>query len=663
MPFGAELTADGRVRFRLWAPAAHRVELVLYDTPSAPLALPMAGHPEGWFELVTEQARAGSRYRYRINDGIEVPDPASRSNPDDVQGPSEVIDPAAFEWNDTQWRGRPWHEAIIYELHIGTFSPEGTFAGVEKKLNHLVELGVTVIELMPIADFPGKRGWGYDGVVQFAPESAYGTPQELKSLVAAAHQRGIAVMLDVVYNHFGPEGNYLHAYAPQFFTERHHTPWGAAINFDRAATERLARESPVGTTERLAREPPAGVSDDRAVSEGIPSGDDRAVSEGIPSGVDAPGARTVRDFYIHNTLYWLEEYHFDGLRFDAVHAIADDSKPHILTEIAQAVRRGPGREREVFLVLENGANQSRFLGPPGAPETFDAQWNDDVHHCLHVILTGEKDGYYADYLENPHAMLCRCLAEGFAYQGQPSAHEGGRRRGEPSAHLPPTAFVNFLQNHDQIGNRAFGERISALARSPEALRAAYAILLLAPSPPLLFMGEEWQSQRPFTYFCDFEPDLANKVRAGRKREFARFENFSDAGGPAALPDPTAPATFQAAHLDWSVPQQRKHADLLDQFQRLIAIRHRDIVPLIPAIQRGTCTKLEPSGAFAVDWSMGDGSSLHLLANLTDRAVPVVGRVAGRLVYATHPNIRAATTRNELAPWSVTWLLERGLAER
>jgi malto-oligosyltrehalose trehalohydrolase len=609
MPFGAQLTAAGHVRFRLWAPAAHTVELVLYDNTASTRTLAMAGQPEGWFELVTDQAHAGSRYRYRINHDIEVPDPASRSNPDDVQGPSEVIDPVAFEWHDAAWRGRPWHEAVVYELHVGTFSPEGTFAGVERRLNHLVELGVTALELMPFADFPGKRGWGYDGVLQFAPESAYGTPRELKSLIAAAHRRGLAVILDVVYNHFGPEGNYLHAYAPQFFTERHHTPWGAALNFD------------------------------------------------------APGSRTVRDFYIHNTLYWLEEYHFDGLRFDAVHAILDDSKPHILTEIAQAVRRGPGLEREIFLVLENGANQSHFLGPPGAPDTFDAQWNDDVHHCLHVILTGEKDGYYADYVENPHAMLCRCLAEGFAYQGQSSAHEGGRPRGEPSAHLPPTAFINFLQNHDQIGNRAHGERISALARSPEALRAAYAILLLAPSPPLLFMGEEWQSARPFTYFCDFEPELAAKVREGRKREFSRFEKFSDESGLDTLPDPTAQATAQATHLDWGVLQQRKHADLLDQFQRLLAIRHRDIVPIIPNIRRGTCTKLEPSGAFAVDWSMRDGSSLRLLANLTERAVPVVGRVAGRLVYATHPNIRAATTRNELAPWSVTWLLERGRAER
>jgi len=605
MPFGAELTSSGQVRFRLWAPAAREVDVVLLDKPDEPRLLKMGEQPEGWFELVTAEAHAGSRYRYRIDGKQEVPDPASRANPDDIPGPSRVVDPADFEWDDADWRGRPWHEAVIYELHVGAFTPEGTFAAAEQKLGHLVELGVTVIELMPIADFPGQRGWGYDGVLQFAPESAYGRPEELKSLIAAAHRRGLAVMLDVVYNHFGPEGNYLHLYAPQFFTERHHTPWGAAINFD------------------------------------------------------APGSRTVRDFYIHNTLYWLEEYHFDGLRFDAVHAILDDSKPNILTEIASAVRNGPGRDRNILLVLENGANQARFLGPPAAPDTFDGQWNDDVHHCLHVILTGERDGYYEDYTENPHAMLCRCLAEGFAYQGQVSAHQGSAR-GEPSAHLPPTAFVNFLQNHDQIGNRAFGERISAIARSPDALRAANAVLLLAPSPPMLFMGEEWQAPQPFPYFCDFEPGLAEKVREGRKREFAHFEKFASPEAVAALPDPTSPETFRSAQLDWSVLQQRRYADILDQTQRLLAIRRKEIMPLIPRIKDGTCIKLEASGAFAVDWALDDGSILHLLANLTERAVPIVGRVAGRLIFATHPNIRGATKRNQLAPWSVTWLLERGV---
>jgi maltooligosyltrehalose trehalohydrolase len=600
MPFGAEVRPDG-VRFRLWAPAASAVQLLRYEGTDDP-PLEMAAVSDGWFELTTPAARAGSRYRYRIDGTDVVPDPASRFNSHDVDGPSVVIDPTSFEWTDGNWRGRPWHESVIYELHVGTFTPEGTFAAAEQRLDQLVELGITTIELMPVADFPGRRGWGYDGVLPFAPDSAYGSPTELKWLVAGAHRRGLSVLLDVVYNHFGPEGNWLHRYAPQFFTDRHHTPWGSAINLDGA------------------------------------------------------GSRVVRDFYLHNALYWLEEYHFDGLRFDAIHAIVDDSTPHLVTELANAIREGPGRDRHIHLVLENAANQSRYLGAPGARDTHDAQWNDDVHHCLHVILTGESDGYYEDYTERPHAMLCRCLAEGFGYQGEPSRHEG-RTRGEPSVELPPTAFVSFLQNHDQIGNRAFGERLASLVSNEDALRAAVAIVLLAPSPPMIFMGEEWAAPEPFVYFCDFGAELAEKVREGRKREFARFAKFSDAAG-VTLPDPTSEDTFRSARLDWSKRDEPRHAGWLDYYRRLLAIRSRDIVPRIPEVRSGCCIKLEDNGAFAVDWRLGNHSVLHLLANLTDHAVPIVGRAAGRAIFATHPNIRGAVTRNELQPWSVTWLLER-----
>ncbi len=606
MPFGAEPTLDGGVRFRLWAPAAREVELVLHAETSTPQLLRMPGVGGGWYELITQDARVGSRYRYRIDGDLEVPDPASRRNPEDVTGPSQVIDAEGFAWNDTEWRAPPWHEAVVYELHVGTFSEEGTFAGAQKKLDHLAALGVTVIELMPVADFPGARGWGYDGVLPYAPESAYGTPEDLKSLVCAAHRRGIAMMLDVVYNHFGPEGNYLNAYACQFFTDRHKTPWGAAINFD---------------------------------------GED---------------SRTVRDFFIHNALYWLEEYAFDGLRLDAVHAIKDGSEPHILTELARAVRKGPGAERNTYLVLENGANESDRLGPEGSPDKFDAQWNDDVHHCLHTILTGETDGYYGDYSERPHALLCRCLAEGFAFQGEFSPHEG-HERGHPSRHLPPTAFVIFLQNHDQTGNRALGERLSHIVRNEDALRAAAAVLLLAPSPPMLFMGEEWAAPEPFPYFCDFHPQLAQAVREGRRREFARFTRFSRPEHQGTIPDPTDPKTREAARLDWSKLTDPQHGKWLDHYRRLLAIRRRDIVPCVPQIKSGTCVKLESNGAFAVDWTLDNGSILHLMANLTDQRVPVVGRAAGRMIFSTHPDIRGAMQRNELAPWSVTWLLERGLA--
>jgi 1,4-alpha-glucan branching enzyme/maltooligosyltrehalose trehalohydrolase len=563
----------------------------------------MTQQPGGWYELVTKQARAGSRYKFAIDGGTAVPDPAARAY-DDVEATSLVVDALEYNWRDETWRGRPWHEAVIYELHVGAFTPQGTFAGVQSRLDHLVKLGVTVIELMPIAAFPGNRGWGYDGVLAFAPQAAYGTPAELKSLIDAAHERGLAVMLDVVYNHFGPQGNWLHVYAPQFFTPRHHTPWGDAINFD------------------------------------------------------GEHSRTVRDFFIHNALYWLEEYHFDGLRVDAVHAMADEGGIHFIRELSRRVRAGPGRLRDVYLVLENYANTASYLGNPGGQDLADAQWNDDVHHCLHVILTGETDGYYRDYARDPHALLCRCLAEGFAYQGEASQHKGGQPRGEPSGHLPPTAFVSFLQNHDQIGNRAFGERLRRLAKDEAPLVAATAIVLLAPSPPMLFMGEEWSAPEPFTYFCDFEPDLAQKVREGRKREFAKFARFADSVGEA-LPDPTSEATFAAVRLNWRALAQPAHAAWFERYRQLLAIRKRDIVPLVPRIRSsGACTRLSEGRAFEVVWRADDGSKLHLIANLSDTPVSTASAPAGRVIYTTHPNAAPSEPHEALQPWSVTWRLER-----
>jgi len=603
MPFGAEVVDDG-VRFRLWAPGAQRVQLALERNAHA-LDIDMRGVADGWFELVTDAAQAGSLYRYRIDGRLEVPDPASRFNPGDVRGgPSMVVDPRTFEWTDTAWRGRPWHEAVIYELHTGTFSATGDFGGIEGRLEHLADLGVTLIELMPIADFPGRFGWGYDGVLLFAPDSSYGTPEDLKAFIAAAHRHGLGVLLDVVYNHFGPEGNYLHTYAPQFFSERHRTPWGAAINFDGAASS------------------------------------------------------TVRSFYVHNALYWLTEYRFDGLRFDAVHAIHDDSPRHIMDEIAAAVRAGPGQERPIHLVLENVGNQARYLAPPGTHGKFDAQWNDDTHHCLHVILTGEEDGYYADYAHEPQRLLCRCLAEGFAFQGERSEHLGSAR-GEPSAHLPPTAFVNFLQNHDQIGNRAFGERLGRLVCDPSALRAAAAVVLLAPAPPLLFMGEEWSAPQPFPYFCDFEPGLAAKVRAGRREEFARFARFQDEGQWQRVPDPCAEATFVSARLDWGILGDPPQAGWLDYFRQLLSLRRRDIVPLIPHVVSGRCASVAKPGSLNVEWALRDGAVLRLIANLSGSRAPAVPPSPARVLFATHAQAQAGISRREeLEPWSVIWLLQR-----
>jgi malto-oligosyltrehalose trehalohydrolase len=598
MPFGCELLPAGSARFRLWAPVAREVVVRLHDGSSNAQNLPAAPVGSGWFELEHPSVRAGDRYHFII-DGQAVPDPASRWNPDDIHGASAVVDPLAFDWQDAEWAGRPWHEVVLYELHVGTFTPAGTFAGVEQRLDHLVELGVTAIELMPVADFPGARDWGYDGALLFAPDAAYGTPDDLKRLVQAAHVRGLMVFLDVVYNHFGPEGNYLHLYAPQFFTERHHTPWGVAIDFD------------------------------------------------------GPARRAVRDFYVHNALYWLEEFHFDGLRLDAVHAIHDTSQPDILEEIAAAVRAGPGASRHVHLVLENDDNRTRYLCPQAAGGAcYEAQWNDDIHHALHVLLTGERDGYYADYADDPTAHLGRCLAEGFAYQGERSLYRDDRCRGEPSGALPATSFVSFLQNHDQIGNRAFGERLTVLAR-PAPLAAALAVVLLAPAPPLLFMGEEWGTTQPFLFFCNFEPSLAPAVTAGRRKEFAQFPRFRDQAARERIPDPSVPETFAASKLDWGECARGPGAECLARYRRLLALRRTEIVPRLAGMSTGGYYRRFQRHGLAVDWPLGDGTMLHLVCNLSDVELEAVVLPRGRMIYATHPSSGGGA----FPPWSVAWLLE------
>lgn len=584
--------------FHLWAPSATTIELCHYPGHEEVLQ-PMRPIQAGWFELTLPDARAGDRYRYRIDGELRVPDPASRFQPEDVHGSSLVIDPTDFSWQDGEWTGRPWSEAVIYELHVGSFSPEGTFAGVEQRLDHLLRLGVTAIELMPVSDFPGRRNWGYDGVLPFAPDSQYGQPHDLKALVQAAHHRGLMIFLDVVYNHFGPEGNYLHRYARPFFTERHHTPWGAAINFD---------------------------------------------------GQDS---RPVRDFFIHNALYWLEEYHFDGLRLDAVHAICDDNHPDILEELAETVRRGPGRDREIHLVLENDNNAARYLRGNTARSGYDAQWNDDLHHALHVLITGETDGYYLDFADSPLDQLGRCLTEGFAYQGDPSRYRDGAVRGETSTHLPPLAFVGFLQNHDQIGNRAFGDRLTASV-SEAALRAATAILLLAPSPPLLFMGQEWATRRPFPFFCDFHGELATAVTAGRRREFARFPQFRSQQVRDRIPDPNAIATFESAALDWDELQVPGHRAWMMWHSDLLSRRRQLLIPCLTGLLTAQARWRHLGGhALRVEWPLSDGRSLLLLANLGDdpcRSIPVPREPA---LYSTH-GLEPGT--EELPGWAVHWVL-------
>ncbi|HUA55817.1 MAG TPA: malto-oligosyltrehalose trehalohydrolase [Candidatus Sulfotelmatobacter sp.] len=597
MPLGAELEADGRVRFRLWAPSARTVDLLLANAPE-PRAL--AALPGGWYELTTDAARAGSRYRFLIDGADVVPDPASRFQPLDVDGPGEVIDPRGFDWPDDGWRGRPWHEAVVYELHVGTMSREGTFAGLAAKLDHLQALGVTAIELMPIADFPGARNWGYDGVLPFAPDARYGRPEDLKALIAAAHARGLMVLLDVVYNHFGPSGNFLARYAAPFFTERHRTPWGAAIDFD------------------------------------------------------GPASGPVRSFFIHNALYWLLEYRFDGLRFDAVHAIADDSGTHILDGLAAEVRAAVEPGRQVHLVLENDANEARRLvrDADGRPARYTAQWNDDFHHCCHVLLTGESAGYYADYVERPAERLARCLSEGFAYQGEASAHRDGRRRGEPSSHLPPDAFVAFLQNHDQVGNRALGERLSALVPAP-ALELARALLLLAPSIPLLFMGEEWWAAEPFPFFCDFAEPLADAVREGRRQEFARFPAFADPATRAQIPDPGADATFASGRLDWSALAAPAPAARLAETRALLALRRQEIVPLLAAGWRDARGRVIGERAIDVEWRFAGATGLRVMANFAADPVDGFAPPTGRCLWQRADAV-ASLRDGRLAGWGGAW---------
>jgi maltooligosyltrehalose trehalohydrolase len=605
MPFGAECRNDGTVRFRLWAPKARGVDVVLPDSNSRPISL--VRHDEGWFELVTGEAGPGTRYQFQIDAGVKVPDPASRFQPFDVPGPSEVVNPAAFDWQDDDWRGLPWAETVIYELHVGTFTAAGTFTALQENLDHLVGLGVTAIELMPISDFPGRCNWGYDGVLPYAPDSSYGLPEDLKRLIQSAHQKGLMVFLDVVYNHFGPEGNYLREYSPEFFTQRHRTPWGDAINFD------------------------------------------------------GGGSRQVRDFFIHNALYWLEEYHFDGLRLDAVHAIVDDSVPDILTELAQTIRQVFGLKRQVHLVLEDYNNAARYLerDPQGRARLYDAQWNDDIHHALHVLTTGEIDGYYSDYAQRPIHQLGRCLTEGFAYQGERSECLGGAR-GENSRHLPPAAFVSFLQNHDQVGNRAFGDRIVEVAEL-QAVKAAMAILLLAPSPPLLFMGEEFSAKTPFLFFCDFDGKLAANVREGRRAEFAGFGRFSSQEIGDQIPDPNSEQTFIRSKIDWESLKEEQSQEWLRFYRALLALRKKEIVPHLNGIESGrqASFKTYAERGIFVEWHLGD-TVLSLVANLGSAPTAPLARPCGRTIYVSAADLSAAIDGGieqiEMPAWSVAWFL-------
>jgi maltooligosyltrehalose trehalohydrolase len=586
--FGALPRPDGTVAFRVWAPNAATVHLDIEG------AAPQAMHADGaGFYALTCPCRPGQRYWYRIDNEQAVPDPASRLQDDDVHGASVVVDAGGYVWKHDDWQGLPWTETVIYELHPGL---AGGFSGIRERLAGLRDLGITAVELMPIADFPGPRNWGYDGVLPYAPDTAYGSPDELRHLIDTAHGMGMQVFLDVVYNHFGPDGNYLSAYAADFFRDDLHTPWGPAIDFRRPQ---------------------------------------------------------VRAFFAENALYWLRDYRFDGLRLDAVHAI---SSKDWLPEMAAFVRGHIEPGRQVHLMLENDDNAASLM-----TAGFEAQWNDDGHHVLHHLLTGESQGYYAAYSDDPMAKLARCLADGFIYQGEPTVVRGGEPRGEPTAGLPPYAYIFFLQNHDQIGNRAFGERLISLCKAgPDALRAAVALQLLAPHIPMLFMGEETGSRAPFQYFTSFrQPELAHAVREGRRKEFAAFPEFADPASRSRIPDPNDVETW-----NHSVPWQDQPSDQAEDWQawyrRVLQARRQFIVPRLPGAHSDSVCIIAPT-AIVARWRMGDGAMLCLYCNLgeEDANVPA-GMYAEREEVAAQSREGAALALREgrIPAYSTIATLER-----
>lgn len=580
--WGAE-PVEGGVSFRLWAPAAGEVAL---EIGGDRVQMRQAG--DGWFEA-TRAVAAGTPYAFHLADG-PVADPAARATLGGLRGRAVVDDPGAFRWRHGNWRGRPWAETVISEIHVGTFTEAGTFRAAIERLPAVADAGVSAVELMPVAQFEGARGWGYDGVLLYAPHEAYGTPDDLRSFVDAAHGLGLMVFLDVVYNHFGPEGNPLPRLAPEFFHPERHTPWGVAIAYERPE---------------------------------------------------------VRRFFIDNALMWLRDYRFDGLRFDAVDHILDDgSDEEILLEIAREIRAAfPGRD--VHLHTEDNRNITRLhaRGPGGAVELHTAEWNDDLHNVAHVIASGETEGYYTDFAEDRWAKYARALAEGFAYQGEPSRLRDGEPRGEPSGHMPPLAFVDFLQNHDQVGNRAFGERLTALAPDP-LHKALTAILLLSPHVPLMFMGEEWGERRPFVFFTDFEGDLATAVREGRRNEFADFAAFKDPDARAHIPDPNDPGSFEASKLDWAAREAPEGRAWLDFTRGLLAVRAAELVRHLARARHGGSVTEASEGTIGVDWPL-DGATLRLRARLVaegaDPAPP-----PGRVIWAGGA---------EIAPYAVVVTLE------
>ncbi|WP_380178409.1 malto-oligosyltrehalose trehalohydrolase [Kalamiella sp. sgz302252] len=552
--WGAEYVAAGTVRFRLWATGQQSVTLRLAGKDIA-----MSASGDGWFETEASDVAPGAEYNFVLADGMVVPDPAARAQKADVNGPSLVIDPEQYSWQNA-WRGRPWIETVVYEMHIGTFTPEGTFRAAIEKLPYLAELGVTMLEVLPVSQFGGNRGWGYDGVLLYAPHAAYGTPDDFKAFIDAAHGYGLSVVLDIVLNHFGPEGNYLPLLSPDFFHKERHTPWGAGIAYD---------------------------------------------------------VQPARDYIVEAPLYWLREYNLDGLRFDAIDQIEDSSEKHALIEIAERIR-AEITDRPVHLTTEDSRNVI-FLHPreaDGSVPLFTGEWNDDFHNAIHVFATGETHAYYQDFAREPEKLIARILTEGFAYQGEVSA-QSGKARGVKSSGQPPVAFVDFIQNHDQTGNRAQGDRLIQLAGA-DRTKVLLATLLCSPHIPLLFMGEEYGETNPFLFFTDFHGELAKAVREGRAREFQGHAGHED----ESVPDPNAASTFAASKLDWNKTHEQQGKTWLAFTRALLALRQRHIVPLLATAGGNSGKVLQTAPGFiAVSWTFPQGT-LSLALNIGEKTQPL-----------------------------------------
>ena len=554
IPVGAEPSAGYGVHFRVWAPDHNRVQLLLESGPGSPSETELA-REEGYFVGLAATAAAGTRYRYQVDGAGPFPDPASRFQPDGPHGASEVVDARAFQWTDPDWQGVALDGQIICEVHIGTFTDEGTWEAAARQLPELAESGITLVEVMPVADFPGRFGWGYDGVDLFAPTWLYGQPDDMRRFVDQAHAHGIGVLLDVVYNHLGPEGNYLAEFSPDYFTKAYSNEWGDAINFD------------------------------------------------------GRNAAAVREFFAANAEYWIREFHLDGLRIDATQQIFDSSREHILAQIARAARTAAGGRR-IILIAENEPQVTKVARPAErGGYGLDALWNDDFHHSAMVALTGRNEAYYTDYLGSPQEFIS-AVKYGYLYQGQRYKWQK-KRRGSPSAGLSAPQFVNYIQNHDQVANSTRGQRVQSLT-SPGRYRAMTALLLLAPNTPMLFQGQEFASSKPFYYFADHTPELAKTILEGRARFLSQFRSLALPEMRESLLDPGNPTTFQKCKLDFA--ERDQHAALYAMHKDLIRMRRQDPVFRMQG-RSGLDGAVLGAEAFVLRYFGGDGDDRLLLVNL------------------------------------------------